>query len=103
MCIPGLLRQVSNVLPLRLGVLLAIPYGQMADNPKYGRRFVARLSYCGILLGALWEALILWFADLVPVRLLWCSPIFMFIGGGNGVLLSMIFVMVTDVVESGQR
>ncbi|MCJ1355488.1 MAG: hypothetical protein MMC33_005480 [Icmadophila ericetorum] len=84
-------------------VLLAIPYGQIADNPKYGRKFVARLSLCGILLSGVWEALILWFSDYIPVRSLWLSPIFMFMGGGNGVLASMVCVMITDVVEPGQR
>lgn len=44
-----------SVLP---ALFVAIPYGAMADNPKYGRKFVFVLGSIGIWLGCVWMFII---------------------------------------------
>ena len=92
------------------GLLTAILYGFVAE--KYGRRIVLLLAITGILLMLLWIIVICpyprkvqcWRADksqghldtFFPVRLIWISSIFLFIGGGQRVFCSMIYAIISD-------
>lgn len=89
------------------GILLTVPYCQLADRPKIGRKLILALSYFGVLLQAYTELIICRVADAndsrISLRLVWIAPIWNLLGGGPGVLSSVIFTMITDVVESSQR
>ncbi|KAL9600753.1 MAG: hypothetical protein Q9219_002994 [cf. Caloplaca sp. 3 TL-2023] len=82
-------------------LLLAIYYGSIAG--KYGRKFVLLLFSTGMLLSSAWVVLICWFAGRVPVRLVWLSSLFIFIGGGQRVAKAMLFTIVSDVVDTSHR
>ncbi|KAM5431752.1 hypothetical protein MferCBS31731_007757 [Microsporum ferrugineum] len=84
-------------------ILLLLPYGQLADNPRYGRRFVLRLTMVGILLGAFWALMVCALHRYVPLQAIWIGSMFAFIGGGPGVSNAMIMTMVSDVVDEANR
>ncbi|EFQ99979.1 hypothetical protein MGYG_02987 [Nannizzia gypsea CBS 118893] len=84
-------------------ILLLLPYGQLADNPRYGRRFVLRLSMAGILLGAYWALLVCSLYRYVPLQAIWIGGFFALIGGGPGVTNAMVMTMVSDAVDEANR
>ncbi|KAK2848563.1 hypothetical protein FQN49_005599, partial [Arthroderma sp. PD_2] len=84
-------------------ILLLLPYGQLADNPRYGRRFVLRLTMAGILLGIFWALIVCVFYRYIPLRLIWVGSFFAFVGGGPGVTNAMIMTMVADVIDEANR
>lgn len=85
------------------GILLSIPYGRLADNVKYGRKFVLSLAVVGLLLGQFWVLLVCWFSRVMSLRAVWLGSAALFIGGGAGVALAMLMTMITDVVEARYR
>lgn len=97
------IRAVSGSLSSVPGILLSIPYGQLADNPKFGRKNTLLLSVIGIALAAFTDFVICWFSDILPLRLVWLASLWMIIGGGVGVMTAVLLTMVTDVVEPNQR
>ncbi len=38
-----------------------------------------------------------------PLRLIWLTPVFTFVGGGEVTALTMVYAMVADVTEEAQR
>ncbi|KAL8911452.1 MAG: hypothetical protein Q9171_003385 [Xanthocarpia ochracea] len=83
------------------GVLLAIYYGSVAG--KHGRKPVLLLFSTGTLLSLGWIVLICWLDGRVPIRLIWLSSLFVFIGGGHKVAKAMLFTIVSDAVDASHR
>ncbi|KAE8392302.1 major facilitator superfamily domain-containing protein [Aspergillus alliaceus] len=83
------------------GVILAIPYGLLAD--KWGRKPVVLLSVGGILLSMNATLLVCAFWKTFPLRLVWLAPAFSIIGGGIPVLSSMILTIIADIMPENER
>ncbi|KAI1296972.1 major facilitator superfamily domain-containing protein [Xylaria venustula] len=84
-----------------VSVLSALPWGIAAD--KIGRRPVFALGLIGMSISVLWIMIVGWFPQTLSPRLIWISPIFYMLGGGNPVLAATITSMATDVVPEAQR
>ncbi|KAI4101207.1 MAG: hypothetical protein L6R37_005057, partial [Teloschistes peruensis] len=94
----------SGTLPLIIhspGLLLAIYYGSVAS--KYGRKPVLLLFSTGMLLSLGWVVLICWLDGRAPVRLIWLSSLFMFVGGGQKIAKAMLFTSISDAVDASHR
>ncbi|KAF5861515.1 hypothetical protein ETB97_012841 [Aspergillus alliaceus] len=83
------------------GIILAVPYGLMAD--KVGRKPVMLLCLGGVLLEQFAIALISWWSDFIPIRAVLIAPIFLICGGGPQIATSMAFTMVTDIFPVEKR
>ncbi|KAI1358457.1 major facilitator superfamily domain-containing protein [Xylaria arbuscula] len=92
---------ITNSLNAGVSVLAALPWGIAAD--KIGRRPVFALGLTGMALSLLWIMVVGWFPQVLSPRLVWLSPIFYLMGGGNPVVAATITSMATDVVEESQR
>ncbi|KAI1851664.1 hypothetical protein JX266_003126 [Neoarthrinium moseri] len=93
--------QLLNTFNLIPGLLVALPFGVLAD--RYGRRPVLALSLIGIFIQDLLAKLVCWRHDIFPPRLIWLSSAARLIGGGDIVASSMIYLTVADVVPADQR
>ena len=51
----------------------------------------------------IWDMVVGWFSNALSPWLIWLSPIFYLLGGGNPVVAATLTSMVTDVVEESQR
>lgn len=83
------------------GLLLAIYYGSVAG--KYGRKPVLLLFSTGMLLSLAWLVFVCWLDGKIPIRLIWLSSLFIFIGGGQRVAKAMLFTIVSDTVDASHR
>lgn len=92
-----LLRTI-NQLP---SILLAIPYGILAD--RIGRRPVLILSMIGCCFQDILAKIVCWWPSVFPLRLVWLSSVGRFIGGGDAVASSMIYLMMADVFPQEKR
>ncbi|KAL3424878.1 MFS multidrug transporter [Phlyctema vagabunda] len=97
----ALILGVSQFLECLPMILLSGLYGSMAD--KYGRRPILILGYLGMILSSAWTTCVVWFAPMIPLRLVWLGPAFTVIGGGPSVPISILMTSAADVVSSAQR
>ncbi|KAI9826783.1 MAG: hypothetical protein M1819_007254 [Sarea resinae] len=81
------------------GVLLAVPYGLMADVS--GRRKVLMWSFVGLFGSTVWGLCVFYLA--FPIRLIWLSSLFMCIGGGPIVASALVFTIISDITSDEQR
>ncbi|KAF8537766.1 major facilitator superfamily domain-containing protein [Trichophaea hybrida] len=81
------------------GVLLAIPYGVLAD--RYGRKIILVLALLGLTLSFSWILFVCWFA--LPIKLTWLSAAFLMLGGGVQMLIALILMVLADVTPADQR
>lgn len=94
--------QTLNTFNRLPGLLLAIPYGIVAD--RYGRRPVFLLAILGALLQDAICKTVLWQPDAFGgARAAWWSSLGMLAGGGDAVTSAMIFLVVADVAPPSQR
>ncbi|KAL8908408.1 MAG: hypothetical protein Q9207_000827 [Kuettlingeria erythrocarpa] len=56
-----------------------------------------------MLLSLAWIVLICWLDGRVPIRLIWLSSLFIFIGGGQRVAKAMLFTIVSDAADASHR
>ncbi|PGH13869.1 hypothetical protein AJ80_06138 [Polytolypa hystricis UAMH7299] len=84
-------------------ILLSVSYGRLADSPRYGRKLILILSLVGVLLDSYWAVFVCWFPHIFSLRAVWFGSAFTIIGGGLGVLSSMIVTMISDVVAPENR
>ncbi|RFU28106.1 hypothetical protein B7463_g8215, partial [Scytalidium lignicola] len=83
------------------GLLLAFPYGYIAD--RYERKIVLVLSLVGVTLGVVWLQLIVRLDTALDVRWLWAGNVFLCIGGGSVVFNATIYAMFADVTPENRR
>ncbi|WEW59684.1 hypothetical protein PRK78_005163 [Emydomyces testavorans] len=84
-------------------IILLIPYGRLADNPKFGRKIVLLMSILGLLLNFYWTVFVSLSSRVLPLRAIWFGSVFNIIGGGLGVTNAMVITMITDIVEPDNR
>jgi MFS family permease len=89
--------ELFEVLP---GILLAVPYGALAD--KYGRKWIFALSLVGMLLDSAWILVICYFRNL-PLQLVWLASIFLILGGGPIVASAVGLTIVSDIIPAEKR
>lgn len=83
------------------GLLTAMYYGSIAD--RLGRRFVLALCSAGTLCSYVWLLFVCKSNLGLPVRLVWVSSIFLFVGGSQRVAKSMNFTVVADCTDVTYR
>ncbi|OJJ72219.1 hypothetical protein ASPBRDRAFT_75463 [Aspergillus brasiliensis CBS 101740] len=83
------------------GILLALPYGFLAD--RVGRKPVLLLSLTGLLMEELAIRVVCWCSAVLPLRTVWVTPIFQLVGGGPQLSTAMAYAMITDVVPVSKR
>ncbi|KAI0154603.1 MFS general substrate transporter [Xylariaceae sp. FL1272] len=96
----ALVRGFLQMAPVFAGVLCTVPYSLLAN--RIGRRRVLMLSGIGLFFSLAWVLAVCYFRFL-PVRWIWLSGAFLFIGGGDPVMSTVAHVMITDTVERPQR
>ncbi|KAF2822842.1 MFS general substrate transporter [Ophiobolus disseminans] len=82
------------------GILLAVPFGTLAD--RVGRKWIFTASLFGLQLGSAWVLLICYFKSL-PLQLTWFSSAFFIIGGGPIVASAIAITMMADIVPPDKR
>ena len=97
------IRAVSSSLLSIPGMLLAVPYGYLADKPNVGRKKVLLLAVAGVVLCAYTEFLVCWLSPRISLRFVWLGPLWTIVGGGSGVFGAVLFTMITDVTDIDQR
>ncbi|KAK0715061.1 major facilitator superfamily domain-containing protein [Lasiosphaeris hirsuta] len=83
------------------GVIMAVPYGAVAD--RYGRTPILGLSIMGVFLNLLFSSLICVLPDTFPLRLVWLSSAAFFVGGGPTVYMAMMYTIVADISNEAQK
>lgn len=61
------------------------------------------LSLTGMILSGVWSLVVMWFWKVLPIRLVWLSPLFIFIGGGEAVTGMMFFAVGCDITTESNR
>lgn len=84
-----------------IGAAMALPVGVLADSR--GRRLALMIVVPGILFYGVWTMCVLSFPKIFPLRTLWISSAFFFLGGGPTTLSAVIWTMLADVVHESQR
>ncbi|KAK0388418.1 hypothetical protein NLU13_4662 [Sarocladium strictum] len=90
-----------NTLEIVPGILVAAPYGALADRRGY--RVVLTAASLGVLVQNACQMVIYSYPSIFPIRLLWATPIITLVGGGTAVLIPMLFAIVTAAVSEAQR
>ncbi|EUC43341.1 hypothetical protein COCMIDRAFT_101075 [Bipolaris oryzae ATCC 44560] len=90
-------QEMFNALP---GLLLAVPFGTLAD--RIGRKWIFAASLVGIVLSCAWTLLICYLKTL-PLQLTWFSSAFLVIGGGAFVAMAIGLTMISDIAPPEKR
>ncbi|KAK6348821.1 hypothetical protein TWF730_009589 [Orbilia blumenaviensis] len=98
----ALIRGLEPVFDAIPSLLVAIPLGMVADNPKIGRKPVFIASLMGTLCQLMWAIVVNRFSDSFPIRYVWFGSLFL-ISGGINVTNAMLFTMVIDVTTPLER
>ncbi|KAG4033905.1 hypothetical protein MFRU_004g04010 [Monilinia fructicola] len=97
----NILTAVLETLKMLPGMLMAVPYGLLAD--KIGRKPVFALTISGILLSLLFEVFIMSQWLMLPIRVVWLAPFLQFIGGGEKAASAIFFAIISDVTTQSER
>ncbi|MCJ1351939.1 MAG: hypothetical protein MMC33_001923 [Icmadophila ericetorum] len=84
-----------------VGALLALPYGMISD--RYGRKPVAILSICGLIMSNIWILSVCYFDETFPLRWIWFSAVFTIIGGGQATAGAAFFSILADSTSMTER
>jgi hypothetical protein len=95
------MRGFINMLEAIPGLVLALPYGILAD--KKGKRLVAGLCLLGYLLKDSWTFISLFFYKSFPTRATYAAPLMVAIGGGSAVMSSILFAIVAESAAGEKR
>ncbi|KAF2830131.1 hypothetical protein CC86DRAFT_403446 [Ophiobolus disseminans] len=95
------LKQVKETLDMIPSLILAVPYGILADT--FGRKPIMLMSMIGIAAETLFDVLICWLPQVFKVRMIWGTPVLQVLGGGIAVTNSMLYTMVADYLEPTDR
>lgn len=82
-------------------LLTALIYGRLAD--RIGRRAILSLACFGLLSSLVWVVVVCYANQVLPVKLVWASSVFIFVGGGQRVVKSIVFVILADILQQPQR
>lgn len=107
-------QEMFNAIP---GLLLAVPFGTLAD--RIGRKWIFTASLVGIVLSFAWTLLICeyWqgtnlgcgtdfetgYFKSLPLQLVWFSSAFTLIGGGAFVTVALALTMLADIAPAEHR
>lgn len=83
------------------GLILAVPYGMLAD--KKGQRLVLGFCLLGLIMRDLWVFTSLFFHQLFPTKAVYAASAMLVIGGGSTVLTSMVFAIVAASIPEELR
>ncbi|KAL2829593.1 major facilitator superfamily domain-containing protein, partial [Aspergillus pseudoustus] len=83
------------------GIILALPFGFMAD--RIGRKKVGLLSLVGLIMQEVALRIICWNSPTIPPRTIWFTALFQICGGGAHIAQSMVFTTVTDIYPAETR
>jgi len=83
------------------GILVAVPYGVVAD--RWGRKLVLVMGVAGILLALVWTLGVAYWSESVDIRWFWAGNLFLFVGGGSSVIKAMFYAMIADVAVEERR
>ncbi|QSZ36753.1 hypothetical protein DSL72_006636 [Monilinia vaccinii-corymbosi] len=97
----NILTAVLETLKSLPGMLMAVPYGLLAD--KIGRKPVFALTILGTLLSLLFEVLIMSEYMMLPIRVVWLAPFVQFIGGGEKAASAIFYAIISDVTTQNER
>lgn len=84
-----------------LCMLLAIPYGLMAD--RYGRKPTVCLVIPGYIISIVITFVVMWFSETTPLRAVWLSTLASLVGGGPAVAFAVVWTMMSDVTSEDER
>ncbi|KAE8380420.1 major facilitator superfamily domain-containing protein [Aspergillus bertholletiae] len=91
-------RETFETIP---AILLALPYGMLAD--KIGYRPVALLALFGSAMSANWNRIVFWLHPILPTRAVWLSALWQILGGGPQVVTSLSFSAAATVIPTQKR
>ncbi|KAF2676239.1 MFS general substrate transporter [Lentithecium fluviatile CBS 122367] len=83
------------------GLLTAVWYGSLAD--QHGRKPVLLAAMAGEFASWSWILLVCYRRDMFPIRAIWASAAFQFVGGGPRVTVSLLYASIMDSVPTGRR
>jgi hypothetical protein len=95
------LKAVTGTLQAIPGLILAVPYGMLADT--IGRKKVLSLSIIGIIMESWWAWLTMASKPIFPFWMIYVYPLWQIIGGGAVVLINMLLAIIADVAPSEVR
>ncbi|KAF3902981.1 hypothetical protein ABW20_dc0105296 [Dactylellina cionopaga] len=93
------LEPVFDAIP---SLIVAIPLGMLADNPKIGRKPIITAALFGSLLQSIWVVIVTRSPDIIPLRFVWLGSVFQLTGGSNG-MNTMLFTMIIDLTAPADR
>ncbi|KAF3221547.1 hypothetical protein TWF106_006146 [Orbilia oligospora] len=82
-------------------ILVAAPFGFAAN--RCGRKVVLALAMFGLTLARVWIQVVCWWPEVLPLRTSWLSAFFHLIGGGNLIVGSLIYTIMTDLTLPEHR
>ncbi|RDW58289.1 hypothetical protein BP5796_12219 [Coleophoma crateriformis] len=82
-------------------LLTAMIYGSLSS--RHGRKLVVMLSLTGQFMSWMWIVLLGFFANKLPVELIWLSSLLLFIGGGRSVEMSILYTSLCDAAAWNRR
>ncbi|KAF7908746.1 uncharacterized protein EAF01_004501 [Botrytis porri] len=97
----NILTAVLETMKALPGMLMAVPYGLLAD--RIGRKPVFTLSILGLLLSLLFEVFIMSEWMMLPIRAIWFAPFLQFIGGGEKTASAIFYAIISDVTTQDER
>ncbi|KAE8137332.1 hypothetical protein BDV38DRAFT_283173 [Aspergillus pseudotamarii] len=84
-----------------LPTILVIPWSIFAE--RHGRCLSLKLALVGVLCEETWSCFICWISDSVPIRLILLAPLFEVIGGGPGIIATVIHLLAAEVTTPETR
>ncbi|PWY81815.1 MFS transporter [Aspergillus heteromorphus CBS 117.55] len=82
-------------------IILALPYGLMAD--RVGRKRVMLLGLVGFTLQEVAIRIICWYHTVIPPQAIWFTPLFQICGGGTAVTNAVAWTVIADVYPAEKR
>ncbi|VUC27397.1 unnamed protein product [Clonostachys rosea] len=92
---------INSAIGALSGFLAAFPWGAAAD--RIGRKPVLTIAMTGMALEVIWDISVLWFHTHLPIKLIWLGGVFNIIGGGNAIVVGMLFSIATDATTDENR
>ena len=72
-------------------------------SKRIGRKPIILLSGLGSILSSMWVALVLWFAQQIPIHLILVEAVFKTVGGGSTVAVAVLYSVLSDIASPADR